>query len=205
MMSNAKPFIKNPVFRRSSRKLDECPETARPEFAFTGRSNVGKSSLINLLTGRRKLALTSATPGKTRLINHFLMDGKWYLVDLPGYGYAKRSKAERKQFGSLIESYVLGRKNLSSLFVLVDSRIDPQPIDIDFINWLGTNGIPFSIVLTKTDKPRSKELEKNINAIQETLLQTWEELPPFFLTSAVKKTGQEELLHYMEEIINKSI
>ncbi len=204
-MKTEKPFIRNAVFIKSSSKLGECPKNDQPEFAFIGRSNVGKSSLINLLTGKKNLAKTSSTPGKTTLINHYHMDEKWFLVDLPGYGYAKRSKAERKKFGPLIEDYILGRTNLACLFVLIDCRHKPQPIDLGFINWLGVNAIPFCIVFTKTDKLGNNALRQNLQNFQETLLETWEELPQFFLTSALQKTGREELLVFIEKTLENDL
>jgi GTP-binding protein len=193
--------IKSAKFIKSSDKLSACPGDGLPEFAFIGRSNVGKSSLINLLTGRRKLAKTSSTPGKTRLINHFLINENWYLVDLPGYGYAKVSKKEHSNFGALIESYVLQRKNLLNLFVLVDANVPAQQIDIDFTTWLGLKSIPFSIVYTKTDKPNQKNLNSNLNRFRERMHENWEELPPEFLTSAAKKTGKDEVLDYIDQIL----
>lgn len=193
--------IKSANFIKSSDRLSVCPKDDFPEFAFIGRSNVGKSSLINLLTGRKKLAKTSATPGKTRLINHFLINEKWYLVDLPGYGYAKVSKKEHSNFGSLIESYVLQRKNLLNLFVLIDVNIPAQQIDIDFTTWLGLKSIPFSIIYTKADKPNQKNLNNNLNQFRERMHENWEELPPEFITSAVKKTGKDEVLDYIDQIL----
>ncbi len=187
-------------FIKSSAKLQECPDTGLPEIAFIGRSNVGKSSLINLLTGRKNLAKTSVSPGKTRLINHFLINRQWYLVDLPGYGYARVSKGERKKFGKLIESYISGSKNLVCLMVLIDSRLEPQQTDLDFIQWLGVNGVPFCLVFTKTDKPKQRELRLNIQRFEAEILKTWEEMPPTFMTSALKKTGKEDVLDYLGKI-----
>lgn len=204
-MKTDKPFIRNALFIKSSSKLGECPNTDQAEFAFTGRSNVGKSSLINLLTGRKNLAKTSSTPGKTTLINHYHMDEKWFLVDLPGYGYAKRSKSERKKFGPLIEDYILGRENLYCLFALIDSRLNPQPIDLSFIHWLGVNSIPFCVVFTKTDKLGKNQLHQNIQNFQDALLETWEELPRFFFTSSQHKTGREELLGFVEKTLEQRL
>lgn len=193
--------IKSAQFIKSSDRLAACPKDNFPEFAFIGRSNVGKSSLINLLAGRRKLAKTSATPGKTRLINHFLINEKWYLVDLPGYGYAKVNKKEHSNFGSLIESYVLQRKELLNLFVLIDANIPPQQIDLDFTTWLGLKSIPFSIIYTKIDKPNQKKLSNNLKDFRDRMHENWEELPPEFLTSAEKKKGKETVLDYIMQII----
>ncbi|MBE0653103.1 MAG: YihA family ribosome biogenesis GTP-binding protein, partial [Bacteroidales bacterium] len=172
-----------------------------PEFAFTGRSNVGKSILINFLTHRKKLAKTSTTPGKTQLINHFLINDSWYLVDLPGYGYAKVSKKNRDLFGSLIEEYIMGRKNLLNLFVLIDSNIPPQKNDLDFINWLGFNNIPFSLVFTKADKSTRRSVQLNLKNFRTEMLKTWETMPPEFLSSSRKKTGGQEILEYIEKLI----
>ena len=192
--------IKEAKFVKSSQKVYQCPKPTMPEYAFIGRSNVGKSSLINMLTGRKKLAKISGTPGKTQLINHFLINDNWYLVDLPGYGYAKVSKTLRKSFGKLIESYIFSRENLINLFVLIDSRIPLQKIDIEFMVTLGENHIPFSIVFTKTDKLKKTTYNKQISAIEEQLLVYWEKLPPTFHTSAVTGKGRNEILDYIEEI-----
>ncbi len=197
--------ITSAEFIKSSSKTTECPDDGLPEVAFIGRSNVGKSSLINLLTERKNLAKTSVSPGKTKLINHFLINGKWYLVDLPGYGYAKVSKGERKKFGKLIENYISSRKSLLCIFALIDSRLQPQQIDIDFITWLGMNGIPFSIVFTKTDKPSRRDLTSNIGSFEAELLKSWEELPPRFSTSALKKSGRDEILDYLEKVTSDKI
>ncbi len=191
--------IKNPVFVKSSQKLSALPPNQYPEYAFVGRSNVGKSSLINSLCGRKQLAKTSGTPGKTQLINHFLIDDSWYIVDLPGYGYAKVSKSERRKFQSMITDYVVDRESLMCVFVLVDSRLKPQEVDLEFMEFLGVNEVPFVIVFTKTDKPRKTELQTNIENYKKALLESWEELPPLFFTSAAKGTGNEELLAYIEE------
>lgn len=182
----------------------KCPVGNHSEYAFIGRSNVGKSSLINMLTNRKGLAMTSAKPGKTLLINHFWINNSWYLVDLPGYGYAKSSKQQREQLKRIIESYILMREQLTNLFVLVDSRHEPQQIDLDFIEWLGVNSVPFSIVFTKIDKQSPTRVNANVESYKEKLLETWEELPPIFLTSSETKQGREELLAYIDRI-NKEI
>ena len=189
--------ITSATFRCSSQKLSQCPADNRHEFAFIGRSNVGKSSLINMLTDSPSLAKVSSTPGKTKLINHFLINGNWYLVDLPGYGYARVSKSERREFSKLILDYVLERKQMHVLFVLVDSRLEPQKIDLDFINLLGEHGIPFGIVFTKCDKLSSNQAESNIARYRRTLLQSWEELPPMFRTSSEKRQGREAILDFI--------
>ncbi|MDD4158972.1 MAG: ribosome biogenesis GTP-binding protein YihA/YsxC [Proteiniphilum sp.] len=178
----------------------KCPNDGKPEYAFIGRSNVGKSSLINMLTNRKGLAMTSSTPGKTLLINHFLINGEWYLVDLPGYGYARRGKEGREKIRAIIENYILGRETMTSLFVLVDIRHEPQKIDLEFMAWLGENDIPFAIVFTKADKIGSGRLHLNVTAYREKLLESWEELPPIFVTSSEKRAGREELLNYIEQI-----
>lgn len=187
-------------FDISNSSVDKCPQTELHEYAFIGRSNVGKSSLINMLTGRKKLAMTSSTPGKTTLINHFLINDRWYIVDLPGYGYAQRSKKEREKLAQIIEGYILGRPQMTSLFVLVDSRHEPQKIDMEFMEWLGENGVPFAIVFTKLDKLSKTAARNNIDAYKAQLLQQWEELPPIFETSSEDKRGREELLDYIEEL-----
>ncbi len=184
----------------SNTDLSRCPADGKPEYAFIGRSNVGKSSLINMLCGRKKLALTSARPGKTMLINHFLINGSWYIVDLPGYGYARRSKTDIAKFGSIIDDYVTNRAELTCLFVLIDSRVPPQKIDIDFINRAGTKGIPLAVVFTKADKPNDKGLRTNVEAMRAQLAEIWEELPPMFVTSSLRKTGKDELLEYIHGI-----
>ncbi|MFZ5940442.1 MAG: ribosome biogenesis GTP-binding protein YihA/YsxC [Bacteroidota bacterium] len=191
-------IIKTAQFITSSQHVGQCPKESYPEYAFIGRSNVGKSSLINMLTGRKKLAKTSATPGKTRLINHFLINGEWFLADLPGYGYAKVSKKDRDAFASLIEGYASGRSNLVCFFVLVDSRIPPQQIDLDFMEWLADCGLPFVIVRTKTDKLNQKEKSIHLTALKEALHETWEELPMIIETSAESAAGREELLEFIE-------
>ncbi|WP_234109407.1 ribosome biogenesis GTP-binding protein YihA/YsxC [Chryseobacterium sp. R2A-55] len=189
--------IKTAEFVKSSEKWQNCPEPNLPEYAFIGRSNVGKSSLINALMNRKDLAKTSQTPGKTQLINHFLVNDNWYLTDLPGYGYAKVSKSSRKDFEKLITNYILNRKNLVNLFILVDSRHSPQKIDLEFIEWCGENSIPFSIVFTKSDKLKPKESELKVEHYKAELLKTWEDLPETYLTSAEKKTGGEEILNFI--------
>ncbi|CDD32872.1 YihA family ribosome biogenesis GTP-binding protein [Phocaeicola barnesiae] len=196
--------ITSAEFIISNSRADMCPKTDLPEYAFIGRSNVGKSSLINMLTNQPKLAMTSATPGKTLLINHFLINKEWYLVDLPGYGYAQRGKKMMEKIQKLIEYYVLEREQMTCLFVLVDSRLEPQKIDLEFIEWLGENGIPFAIVFTKADKQSVGKTKANVTRYLETLRQQWEELPPYFVTSSEKKTGRQELLDYIEEI-NRSL
>lgn len=196
--------IKSAEFLISNTDYRKCPSNSLPEFAFIGRSNVGKSSLINMLTGRKALAMTSSTPGKTMLINHFFINDSWYLVDLPGYGYAKRSKTAIEALKRLIESYVLYREQLTCLFVLIDSRLSPQKIDLEFINFLGEHGVPFVIVFTKVDKLRPGERKKNVGKFLQTLQEHWEELPPHFVTSSEKGEGRNELLDYMDSVL-KSI
>lgn len=196
--------IKSAEFKISNSDYRKCPDTKLPEYAFIGRSNVGKSSLINMLTGRKALAKTSATPGKTLLINHFLINGEWYIVDLPGYGFAKRSKESREQLSRMIQGYVLGREQMTNLFVLVDSRLKPQKIDMEFIQWLGENGVPFAIVFTKMDKLGKVAGPAAVEAYKKELLKTWEELPPIFMTSSEDARGHDELLGYIDEI-NKQL
>jgi len=196
--------IKNATYLKSSALISQCPEHRQPEYAFIGRSNVGKSSLINMLTGNKKLAKTSATPGKTLLINHFTINtGEWYLVDLPGYGFAKRSKTERTKLEKMISSYILQRDSLSNLFVLIDSRHAPQQVDLDFIRWLGESHVPFSIVFTKADKLGRQALEANIQAYLRRLAEEWDPVPPHFVTSAETKLGRDELLNYIDSINNE--
>lgn len=192
-------LIQTAEFVKSSEKWQSCPPPELPEYAFIGRSNVGKSSLINAMVGRKDLAKTSQTPGKTQLINHFIINGDWYLTDLPGYGYAKVSKVQRKGFERLITNYILNRKNLVNLFVLVDSRHEPQTIDLEFMEWCGESAIPFSIVFTKTDKLKPGAITANIENYKARLLEFWEELPPIFCTSAEKKIGTDEILNFIEE------
>lgn len=188
-------------FITSSAKLSQCPNDIRPEFAFIGRSNVGKSSLINMLANQKGLAKTSATPGKTLLINHFLVDEKYYIVDLPGYGFAKRSKSVQQDIENIISSYILNREQLTNVFLLIDIRHDPQKVDMEFINWLGENQIPFSIVFTKADKVGPVKARQKVEKYLQSLLETWEELPPHFITSSEKKQGREELLGYINQIL----
>lgn len=192
--------IKKAEFVISSPTLSGCPADSKPEYAFIGRSNVGKSSLINMLCNNNKLAKTSATPGKTLLINHFIINNNWYLVDLPGYGYAKRSKSMQQKLEQMIASYILQREQLVNVFVLIDIRHDPQLIDLEFINWLGASNVPFSIVFTKADKLSTTKVKPSAEAWMEKLKETWEELPPYFITSSEKKKGREELLDYIEKI-----
>jgi len=196
--------IKSAEFVISNSRVNKCPTTGLPEYAFIGRSNVGKSSLINMLTGRKGLAMTSQKPGKTQLINHFLINKDWYLVDLPGYGYARLSRDGRDGLRKMIEDYILERTELVCLFVLLDSRLEPQRIDLEFIEWLGEEGIPFALVFTKADKLSKGKLAANIAAYKERLLQQWEELPPLFITSSEARLGRDELLSYIDGI-NKSL
>ena len=196
--------IKSATFVISNTDVRKCPEGNLPEYAFIGRSNVGKSSLINMLTNRKGLAMTSATPGKTLLINHFLINEEWHLVDLPGYGFAQRGMAQREQLRQIIESYILQREQLVCLFVLIDCRHPAQKIDLEFMKWLGENGVPFAIIFTKTDKISKGRLKENIKAYQETMLGTWEELPPMLCSSSENKEGREEILDFIEQI-NKSL
>ena len=181
-----------------------CPKDNKPEYAFIGRSNVGKSSLINMLTNHKGLAKTSATPGKTLLINHFIINNEWYLVDLPGYGFAKRSKKEVLKLEQMISGYILQREQLVNVFLLVDVRLEPQKIDLEFIQWLGDSSVPFAIVFTKADKLSASKVSQNVEAYKKVLSETWEELPPIFVTSSDKKQGREEVLDYIEQI-NKSL
>lgn len=193
-------MITNAEFVISSPDVAMCPQSTLPEYAFIGRSNVGKSSLINMLCHNPKLAKTSQKPGKTLLINHFLINGNWHLVDLPGYGFAQTGLKQREQLRRMIERYCLLREQLVSLFVLVDCRLAPQKIDLEFMQWLGENEVPFAIVFTKADKVGKGRLSENVAVYKQTLLQTWEELPPVFITSAEKGDGAEELINYIESI-----
>ena len=188
----------------SNTDVKKCPAGTFPEYAFIGRSNVGKSSLINMLTGRKGLAMTSATPGKTMLINHFLINNSWYLVDLPGYGYARRGQKGQEQIRTIIEDYILEREQMTNLFVLIDSRLEPQKIDLEFMEWLGENGIPFAIIFTKADKLKGGRLKINISAYLRELRKQWEELPPYFITSSEERLGRTEVLNYIESI-NKEL
>lgn len=192
-------IIKDAHFISSNSKIDRLPKDNLPEYAFIGRSNVGKSSLINALVQRRGLAKTSATPGKTIAINHFVVNNQWYLVDLPGYGYAKRSKKEREEWQVMLANYIKRRRNLIYTFVLVDSRIEPQNSDIGFMEWLGENQVPFCIVFTKADKLNKAELDKNVEAYKQRLLEDWEELSPIFVTSSETKLGRDEVLDFIEQ------
>ncbi len=192
--------IKNAQFVISAPTTDKCPQDNKSEYAFIGRSNVGKSSLINMLCNHKGLAKTSATPGKTLLINHFIINGEWYLVDLPGYGYAKRSKSVQEQLQRMISSYILQREQLVNVFVLVDIRHSQQKIDREFVDWLGMSGVPFSIVFTKADKLGPVKARQNAQAWMDALRDTWETLPPYFITSSEKHTGREELLDYIASI-----
>lgn len=195
-------LIRSAEFVISNSDVRKCPAPTLPEFAFIGRSNVGKSSLINALANQKSLAKTSGKPGKTQLINHFLINKKWYLVDLPGYGYAKTSKSKRKKWEAFIEEYLLTRENLYTTFILLDSRLEPQKIDLEFMSWCGENLLPFSMVFTKTDKLSNVELQKNLAAYKREMLKYWEEMPPMFTTSSVSGQGREELLNYIQELID---
>ena len=192
--------IKSATFEISNTDVRKCPPGNKPEYAFIGRSNVGKSSLINMLTNKNGLAKTSSTPGKTLLINHVLINDAWYIVDLPGYGYAQRGKESREKLKHIIQSYILGRAQMTNLFVLVDSRHKPQKIDLEFMQWLGENEVPFSIVFTKMDKLGKEAGQRNVEAYKAQLLEQWEELPPLFITSSEDRRGRDELLNYIEEI-----
>lgn len=192
--------IHQSTFVISSPDVKQCPASTLPEYAFIGRSNVGKSSLINMLCHNPKLAKTSQKPGKTLLINHFIINGEWHLVDLPGYGFAQISQTQREQLRKMIERYCLLREQLTSLFVLIDSRLEPQKIDLDFMNWLGDNEVPFAIVFTKADKVGKGRLSENIGNYKLRLQETWEELPPIFITSAENGMGEHELITYIEDI-----
>ena len=196
--------VKTAEFVISAPVVNMCPADTKPEYAFIRRSNVGKSSLINMLCRNKKLAKTSATPGKTLLINHFIINKEWYLVDLPGYGYAKRSKTEIAKLDRMIRGYILQRQQLVSVFVLVDVRLEPQAIDVEFINWLGQSGIPFCIVFTKADKLSVGKVNANVEEYKRKLLETWEELPPYIVTSSESRQGRDELLSYIEKV-NKEL
>jgi len=196
--------ITSAEFITSSTDWRKCPETHKPEFAFIGRSNVGKSSLINMLVDRKKLAKTSSTPGKTQTVNHFLVNDQWYLVDLPGYGYASASRSARFEWGKMIEHYLKNRKNLFCTFILLDARLKPQAIDLDFITWMGENHLPFVILLTKSDKLKQHELAASKKTIETKLLERWEELPPLIITSAEKKSGRNKVLDFISEAMLES-
>ncbi len=192
--------ISSADFVVSNSDVSKCPDSKLPEYAFIGRSNVGKSSLINMLVNKKGLAMTSSKPGKTLLINHFIINSEWHLVDLPGYGFAQAGKANRERLRKMIESYILMRNQLTNLFLLIDSRHAPQKIDLEFIEWLGMNGIPFSIVFTKADKLSGSRLNENIQAYKEKLNEEWEELPPVFVTSSSTAKGKDEILDYIDSI-----
>ncbi len=191
--------IKTSVFVKSSSTNEQCPKPDRPEYAFIGRSNVGKSSLINALTERRDLAKTSSKPGKTQVINHFLINDAWYLVDLPGYGYAKVSQTDRKTWAEMINNYLFKRENLVCTFVLIDSRIEPQKVDLEFMEKLGSNGVPFALIFTKTDKLTATQLQIQLTSYKKTLQETWEDLPLIFVTSSISKQGRLDVLKQIEE------
>ena len=193
--------IKSVSFVVSNTDHKKCPEDGLPEFAFIGRSNVGKSSLINLLTGNKKLAKISSTPGKTQLINHFVINNQWYLVDLPGYGYAKVSKSARSNWEKFIADYLTNRKSLMNIFILLDSRLEPQKIDLEFINWCGEKQLPFVLVFTKIDKLSSSALQRNTSKFKKEMLKTWEEMPPIFSTSSISGFGNEPILNYIDQIL----
>lgn len=194
-------IISSAEFVKSSQELNQCPQPDMPEFAFIGRSNVGKSSLINMLVEKKDLAKTSSQPGKTQLINHFIINDEWYLVDLPGYGYAKTSMENRKRWRMMIENYLLKRENLLTVFVLIDSRIEPQKNDLEFINFLGENGVPIKLIFTKTDKQSAKKTQDSLELFKQTLSEYWEELPEIILTSSENKTGRGEVLETIKNII----
>lgn len=197
--------IKDARFVVSNSEVAKCPVPDKPEFAFIGRSNVGKSSLVNMLTGRKSLAKTSGKPGKTRLINHFLINDEWYLVDLPGYGYAKTSRKERIEWEKSFREYILQRENLYCLFVLIDSRHEPLPIDLSFMEWLGINQIAFAIIFTKIDKLKPKELENNLKIYKEKMFDTWEQLPPWFYTSTMTDAGRPEILQFIKNVMETAL
>lgn len=192
--------IKKAEFVISNTDVKSCPATGLPEYAFIGRSNVGKSSLINMLTNRKGLAKTSSKPGKTLLINHFLINDDWYLVDLPGYGYATAGKSTREKLKRIIEGYILFREELSCLFVLLDCRLEAQTIDLEFMEWLGISGVPFSIIFTKSDKLSKSRLNENLDAYRQKLSESWEELPPIFVSSSEKGEGRDEILNYIASV-----
>lgn len=194
-------LIKEAIFIVSNTEIKNCPTDKKPEFAFIGRSNVGKSSLINMLTGKKGLAKTSGTPGKTQLINHFLINDEWYIVDLPGYGYARASKSMRSKWEKFIADYLTKRETLMNIFVLLDARLEPQKIDLEFMNWCGEKGLPFSMVFTKIDKLSSSVLQKNLAKYKKEMLKYWEEIPPVFTSSSTSRFGREQLLNYVGAII----
>ena len=194
-------IIRAATFIQSVTDHEKCPAPDKPEFAFVGRSNVGKSSLINYMTGYDKLAKTSGQPGKTQTINHFIINNEWFLVDLPGYGYAKVSQVLRAKWIAMLHDYLNKRTNLVNTFILVDSRLEPQKIDIEFINWMGSHNLPFSVVFTKTDKLSANKIAQNVEMFKQELLKFWDELPPIFLTSAEKRSGKENILEYIQKNI----
>lgn len=196
--------IKSAEFTLSAPNVGMCPNDTKPEYAFIGRSNVGKSSLINMLCRNKKLAKTSSTPGKTLLINHFIINREWYLVDLPGYGFAKRSKSEIAKLEQMIRGYILGREQLVNVFVLIDIRLEPQKIDLEFMEWLGVSSIPFSIVFTKADKLSTGKVRQNVDSYIKAMLESWEEMPPYFVTSSEKGDGRDDVLDYIAQI-NQSL
>ncbi|MBR1449093.1 MAG: YihA family ribosome biogenesis GTP-binding protein [Prevotella sp.] len=196
--------IKTAEFTLSAPNVGMCPQDTKPEYAFIGRSNVGKSSLINMLCRNKRLAKTSSTPGKTLLINHFIINREWYLVDLPGYGFAKRSKSEVAKLDQMIRGYILGREQLVNVFVLIDVRLEPQKIDLEFMEWLGVSSVPFSIVFTKADKLSALKVRQNVEAYTRAMMETWEEMPPYFVTSSEKGDGRDEVLDYIAQI-NQSL
>ncbi len=196
--------INKSEFIISAPHVSKCPLDNKPEYAFIGRSNVGKSSLINMLCNHKGLAKTSSTPGKTLLINYFIINNEWYIIDLPGYGFAKRSQKVQQQIDQMIRGYILQREQMVNLFVLVDIRLKPQKIDLEFIDWLGISGIPFAIVFTKADKLSKSKAQENATRWMNQLKETWEELPPYFITSSESKMGREEVLNYIEQI-NKEV
>lgn len=198
-------IIKSAEFVISNSDYKLCPQDGKPEYAFIGRSNVGKSSLINMLTNKKGLAMTSSKPGKTTLINHFIINNQWYLVDLPGYGYARRSKEGREKLREIIEDYILERTELVNLFVLVDVRHEAQLIDLEFMEWLGENGVPFSIVFTKADKLSALRLQTNVDAYKDKLIESWDELPPIFITSSERKQGRDEVIDYIGKIQSQMV
>lgn len=193
-------IIRDARFLTSNTRVDQCPAPTLPEYAFIGRSNVGKSSLINMLTGRTGLAKTSSLPGKTQLINHFLINEQWYLVDLPGYGYARVSKESRAQWSKMIRAYLEKRENLSCLFVLIDSRLPPQAVDLEFITMVGQMGVPFVLVFTKSDKQSDSKTDQNVRGFLDKMSETWEELPQWFVSSATARRGRDELLAFIDDV-----
>ena len=198
-------IIKSAEFVISNSDYRLCPQDGKPEYAFIGRSNVGKSSLINMITNKKGLAMTSSKPGKTTLINHFIINDQWYLVDLPGYGFARRSKEGREKLREIIEDYILERTELVNLFVLVDVRHEAQLIDLEFMEWLGENGVPFSIVFTKADKLSALRLQTNVEAYKDKLIESWDELPPIFITSSERKQGRDEVIDYIGKIQSQMV